>query len=201
MVREAITKSASNRPAGGYDDEVGFGTVDAAAALSAAARLSARVLAGPGSPRTGLRRTVVLRPGVSADSHFGGGPAAVPAAPVAARGLRQLVLFSVLAAVCLAMIVVAASRLVLMRRPAHAAGYGVPAPPPAPAPAGPAYGTQQAYQGQPPGEGQPPYGPEPPDAGHGPSHHAAPPRFPWPATPPGRHTVSGEHQDGPGAGE
>jgi subtilisin family serine protease len=116
MVRDAITTTTRDRPAGGYDDEVGFGTVDAAAALNAAARLSARGLARPGSPRTGLRRTGLLTPGVSADTHFGGGPAAVPAPPVAPRGVRQLVVFCGLAAVCLAMIVIATSRLVLMRR-------------------------------------------------------------------------------------
>jgi subtilisin family serine protease len=127
MVREAITSSTSNRPVRGYDDRVGFGTVDAAAALRAAGRLSARGLAGPGSPRTGLRRTAVVTPGVSADSHFGGGPAAIPAAPVAPRGVRQLALFCVLAAVCMAMIVIATSRLVLMRRPVRTTGYRQPA--------------------------------------------------------------------------
>jgi subtilisin family serine protease len=180
MVRQAITSTASNRPPAGYDDEVGFGTVDAAAALNAAARLSARGLAGPGSPRTGLRRTVLLTPGVSADSHFGGGPAAVPAPPVAPRGLQRLLVFCVLAAVCLAMIVIAASRLVLMRRPVHVAGYRGPAP------GGPAAG--------------PPYGGQQP-GGHGPGHHAAPQRLPWPATPPGRHTVPEDRQDASGAGE
>jgi subtilisin family serine protease len=128
MVREAITSSTSNRPLHGYNDAVGFGTVDAAAALRAAARLSARVLAGPGSPRTGLRRTAVLTPGVSAGTRFGGGLAAVPQPPVAPRGVRQLAAFCVLAAVCMAMIVVATSRLVLMRRPVRTAGYGGPAP-------------------------------------------------------------------------
>jgi subtilisin family serine protease len=127
MVREAITSSTSHRPAHGYDDEVGFGTVNAAAALRAAGRLSARGLAGPGSPRTGLRRSGALTPGVSADSHFGGGQAAIPPLPVAARGTRQLVLFCVLAAVCMAVIVIATSRLVLMGRPARAAGYRGPA--------------------------------------------------------------------------
>jgi subtilisin family serine protease len=127
MVRMAITSSTSNRPARGYDDKVGFGTVDAAAALRAAGRLSARGLAGPGSPRTGLRRTAAVTPGISADGHFGGGPAAIPAPPVAPRGVRQLALFCVLAAVCMAMIVIATSRLVLMRRPVRAAGYRPPA--------------------------------------------------------------------------
>jgi subtilisin family serine protease len=129
MVREAITSSTSNRPAHGYDDRVGFGTVDAAAALRVAGRLSARGLAGPGSPRTGLRRTAVATLGVSAASHFGGGPAAIPSSPVPPRGVRQLVLFCVLATVCMAMIVIGTSRLVLMRRPrpVRTAGYHQPA--------------------------------------------------------------------------
>jgi subtilisin family serine protease len=128
MVRAAITSSTSHRPAHGYNDDVGFGTVNATAALRAAGRLSARGQAGPGSPRTGLRRTAVLTPGVSADSHFGGGPGAIPPPPVAARGTRQLVLFCVLAAACMAVIVVATSRLVLMGRPVRTAGRGGPAP-------------------------------------------------------------------------
>jgi subtilisin family serine protease len=123
MVRQAITTTTRHRPAHGYDNEVGFGTVDAAAALKAAARMYARGQDGPGSPRTGLRRTALLTPGVSADSHFGGGPAAVPAPPVAPRGVRQLVVFCGLAAICLAMMVVAASRLILMRRPLPSRGY------------------------------------------------------------------------------
>jgi subtilisin family serine protease len=127
LVRDAITSSASNRPAHGYNDRVGFGTVDAAAALRAAGRLSARDLAGPGSPRTGLRRTAAaVTPGVTSDSHFGGGQAAISAPPVAPRGMRQLAAFCVLAAVCMAMIVIATSRLVLMRRPAHSTGYRGP---------------------------------------------------------------------------
>jgi len=128
MVREAITSTTSHRPAHGYDDDVGFGTVNAAAALRAAGRLSARGQAGPGSPRTGLRRTAALTPGVSADGHFGGGPAAIPPPPVAARGTRRLAAFCVLAAICMAVIVIATSRLVLMGRPARASGRRGPAP-------------------------------------------------------------------------
>jgi hypothetical protein len=76
-----------------------------------------------------LRRTAVATPGVSAASHFGGGPAAIPSSPVAPRGVRQLVLFCVLATVCMAMIVIGTSRLVLMRRPrpVRAPGYHQPA--------------------------------------------------------------------------
>jgi subtilisin family serine protease len=180
MVREAIIRTTSNRPAGGYDDEVGFGTVDAAAALTAAARLAARGLAGPGSPRTGLRRTVLLTPGVSPAGHFGGGAAAVPAPPIAPRGDRRLVVYCLLAAVCLALIVAAASGLVLMRRPAQSAGYAGTAG--YPAGAGLSYGAQQGG----PGEAR---------------HEAAPPRFPWPATPPGHHTAAGDGDNASGAGD
>jgi subtilisin family serine protease len=116
LVREALTTTTRNRPAGGYTDQVGFGTVDAAAALSAAAKLSAQGLAGPGSP-AGLHKTSLSAAGLSATSHFGGGPAGVGPVPVAGRGIGQLVAFCVLAAGCLAMIIIATSRLILMRRP------------------------------------------------------------------------------------
>ena len=119
LVRQAITTTTSHRPAGGYNDEVGFGTVDAAAALAAAARLSAEHVAGPGSG-IGPRKAAAMEPGLSPDSHYGGGLAAIPAAPVAPRGMRQLVVLCFLAAICLAMIGVATSRLLLMRRPRHA---------------------------------------------------------------------------------
>ncbi|HTS99533.1 MAG TPA: S8 family serine peptidase [Streptosporangiaceae bacterium] len=119
LVRDAITTTTTNRPSGGYDEEVGFGTVDAAAALAAAARLSAQHLTGPGSSRTGLHRATALTgPGLSPDSYFGGGPAAVSPPPVPPRGLRQLMGFCFLAACCLALIVIASSRLWAMRRPA-----------------------------------------------------------------------------------
>jgi subtilisin family serine protease len=197
MVREAMTTTTSSRPAGGYDDEVGFGTVNATAALTAAGRLSAQGLAGPGSPRTGLRRTASLTPGVSAASHFGGGPAAVPAPPVAARGVRELVVFCLLAVICLAMIVIATSRLVLMRRPLAASGYppsgypasGYPAsgyPAPGPVPGGPV--ATPGYSGV------------SPSGAHEVNHHPAPPPFRWPATPPGRSAVP-EDQSGTGPGE
>jgi subtilisin family serine protease len=120
LVSEAITATTSNRPPGGYDDEVGFGTVNAAAALAEAARLTSERLAGPGGSPAGLRQED-LTPGLHPDGHFGGGLAAIPPAPVGPRGLRQLLEFCLLAAICLAMIVIATSRLLLMRRPASAA--------------------------------------------------------------------------------
>jgi subtilisin family serine protease len=181
LVREAITTTTSNRPAGGYDDEVGFGTVDAAAALAAAARLSAQRLAGPGSPRTGLRRTgLVASPGISSDSHFGGGLAAVPPAPVTPRGLQQLVVFCILAAICLTMIVIAASRLVQTRRPLSSAGDRSPRP-------DAAWTTPPPYRG-------------PPDENEAAGNHL-PPRFPWSAPPPGRHVLPHDQPDPSEPGE
>jgi subtilisin family serine protease len=107
LVRQAVTTTASNRPAGGYDDQVGFGTVDAAAALAAAGRLAASASVSDQRPP---KRSVLP------DSHFGGGPAEVPPVPVGPRDPQPLVLDSILGVVCLAVIVAAVSRLVTMRR-------------------------------------------------------------------------------------
>ncbi|MET7466048.1 S8 family serine peptidase [Nonomuraea sp. NPDC005501] len=56
-VAQALSSSARGRPAAGYDDKVGFGVVDAGAALNAAERLAQAKPA----------------PGVSDDLHFGEG--------------------------------------------------------------------------------------------------------------------------------
>jgi hypothetical protein len=147
LVRQAITTTTTNRPAGGYNEEVGFGTVDAAAALTTAAQLSAHGLVGPGAPVplsnsatstsqatsspaashggstrgdsaiTPASNTSPLTAGITAASHFGGGAAAVPPPPVAPRGLRPLVLFCALAAACLAVIATTMTRLIAGRRP------------------------------------------------------------------------------------
>ena len=70
LVVRAITSSTQNRPPGGYDDKVGFGTVDAAAALAAAGRLAGHLRPSAGLPvGTSLRRRERGRPG-------GAGPAA-----------------------------------------------------------------------------------------------------------------------------
>ncbi len=178
QVRLAITSTTSNRPAGGYDKEVGFGTVDAAAALTAAARLSAQGLAGTGAPRAGLRKTSAAAPGLGAHSRFGGGPAAVPPDPVGPRGVGQLLLFCLLAAGCLAMIVVATSRLILMRRPGGA---------PDDLPHGPVWPEPGGEVGAPgvPAAGDRPVPPRPRVLPGG-----RPAAFLWPTAPSGRHAVS-----------
>jgi hypothetical protein len=101
MVRRAIVGTTRNRPPGGYDDNVGFGTVNAGAALAAAGRLAGHV------PH---------QHGLVAGHRYGGGTAAVPPAPIRARGAGTLALLCLLGVACLALMVAAARRLVMIRR-------------------------------------------------------------------------------------
>jgi hypothetical protein len=109
LVTQAITASTRDKPHGGYDEEVGSGTVDATAALQMAGRLT---------------RDHGTGHGLVAAAQFGGGPAAIPAVPVAPRTNRQFLLDSGIALMCLAVVLVVAFRLIVTRRPAAA---GVPA--------------------------------------------------------------------------
>ena len=86
LVTEALTSTAKQSPSGSYDVNTGFGIVDADAALVKAGQLMKERPKGPQVPL---------------DAHFGGGPAAVPAAPVAPRGDGQREAFIVLALVSL----------------------------------------------------------------------------------------------------
>jgi subtilisin family serine protease len=87
LVTEALTSTAQQTPSGSYDVNTGFGIVNADAALVKAGELAKeRPAASP----------------VPLSAHFGGGTAAVPAAPVAPRGNGQRALFTVLAVVALA---------------------------------------------------------------------------------------------------
>jgi len=87
QVAEALRTSAQQTPAGSYDVNTGFGIVNAGAALVKAGQLTKeRPQASP----------------VPLAAHFGGGAAAVPAAPVTPRGDGQRDLFIVLALVSLA---------------------------------------------------------------------------------------------------
>jgi subtilisin family serine protease len=103
LVDQAITSTAQNRPPQGYDDRVGFGTVDAAAALTAAATLTHDVSTGRG---------------VKVATHFGGGAAAVAQVPVSPRGTGRLILYAVLLLACLSVAAFAVFRLVRGRSPA-----------------------------------------------------------------------------------
>ena len=97
LVATALTSTTTDRPAGGYDSQVGFGIVDAAAALTKAGRL-----AGVRPEATSIKGTVRYH-GV------------LPPAPVRPRGSGQLVLFSLLALTSLVLIA-AATRLTVLRR-------------------------------------------------------------------------------------
>jgi len=101
LVASALTSTTTNRPAHGYDSAVGFGIVDAAAALAKAGQLAHH--------RPGVT-------GVAAQTIFGGGPGAIPPDPVGPRGSGPLILFSLLAVICLAIGGAAGTRLVSSRR-------------------------------------------------------------------------------------
>jgi subtilisin family serine protease len=100
QVTEALRTTARNNTRG-YNAKTGFGTVDAAAALAAAGQLMA---AHPAASQ------------VTAAAHFGGGASAVPAAPVAPRGIGQLVLFTVFAAASLVLALAGVAGLAVLRR-------------------------------------------------------------------------------------
>ena len=101
LVASALTSTTTDRPARGYDSQVGFGIVDAAAALAKAGKLA-------GDPPAPV--------GISAAVQFGGGAAAVPQAPVRPRGSGQLILFALLALASL-VLTGAAGTLLLRRSP------------------------------------------------------------------------------------
>ncbi len=87
LVTQAMTSTARQNPPGGYDVLTGFGIVNASAALDKAGQLMKERHQGSQVPLA---------------AHFGGGPAAEPAAPVTARGDGSLVAFLVLALLSLA---------------------------------------------------------------------------------------------------
>jgi hypothetical protein len=87
LVTEALTTTAQQTPTGSYDVNTGFGIVNADAALVKAGQLMKE---RPQASQVPLA------------AHFGGGTAAVPAAPVTPRGDGQRELFLVLALISLA---------------------------------------------------------------------------------------------------
>jgi type VII secretion-associated serine protease mycosin len=101
LVARALTSTTTSRPAGGYNSQVGFGIVDAAAALAKAGKLAG----DPPAPA-----------GIAAAVRFGGGPAAVAQAPVHTRGSSPLILFVLLALTSLVLTSAAGLRLAVLRR-------------------------------------------------------------------------------------
>ena len=104
QVVSAVTSSTtrSTRPRGAWDEQIGFGVVNAAAALRVAGRLASAIAPGPG---------------VAAAGHFGGGPDAIPPVPVAPRGSAGLVLYCLLGVACLGLVALATSRLLAASDP------------------------------------------------------------------------------------
>jgi len=98
LVASALTSTTTDRPAGGYNSQVGFGIVNAAAALTRAGRL-----AGARPVKASIKDTVKYR-------------GSLPAAPVRPRGSSQIVLFALLALTSLALAAAAATQLILLRR-------------------------------------------------------------------------------------
>ena len=100
LVASALTSTTTGRPAGGYDSQVGFGIVDAAAALARAGKL-----AGVRPAETSVKATATYH-------------GALPPEPVGPRASGQLVLFALLALTSLVLVAVAGTRLVVLRRSA-----------------------------------------------------------------------------------
>ena len=98
LVVSALTSTTTDRPSGGYDSQLGFGVVDAAAALAKARELS---------------HDRPVKAGVVAATRFHG---QLPAEPVRPRGPGQLVLFALLALASLVLVAVAGIRLATLRR-------------------------------------------------------------------------------------
>jgi subtilisin family serine protease len=180
QVISAITSSTTpgTRPAGGWDQQIGFGVVNAARALAAAGAINAA-----GAPAAGL----------AAASHFGGGAAAVPAAPVAPRGPAALVGYSLLALACLALVAFASSRLF--------SGGGSASPPagPGPDPYGQRPGDGATHPRRPPDEGWRQAGADPAGYGSSGGHWSEPEArpSPWLTGPPAsqpRHAAPGGHE-------
>ena len=96
QVRRAIVESASNRPAAGYDDEVGFGVVNAYAALRLAGELSKQSRPEGSAAAAGL---AVAK--AAGNGFFGGGKAALPPVPLPPQSRLALLLYCALAAICL----------------------------------------------------------------------------------------------------
>jgi subtilisin family serine protease len=102
LIATALTTTTTNRPPGGYNSQVGFGIVDAAAALAKAAKLAGH----PPAPA-----------GIAAAARFGGGPAAAAQPPVHPRGPGPLALFVLFALASLLLTGAAGTRLATLRRP------------------------------------------------------------------------------------
>jgi subtilisin family serine protease len=104
LVASALTSTTTEQPAGGYDSQVGFGVVNAAAALAKAGAFAHSQPADAQSAGTG----------VAAAARFHGTVAPEPVRP---RGSGQLVLFALIALASLALTAAGTRLAVLARTP------------------------------------------------------------------------------------
>jgi hypothetical protein len=178
-VRRAIMWSTSHRPPGGYDDEVGFGRVDAYSALRFAGRL-AKV-----SHHARLTRAKAIDAGF-----FGGGRTEVPPVPIPPRSRESLLELAGLAVLFLLLTGFSGWRLAVgvadrRREAVRLAGVGGPYYGPPGAGPGPGqyqvpgqYSAPEQYQG-------PPASPAPGYPGQGYQNPAyQPPAYQGPGYPP-----------------
>jgi subtilisin family serine protease len=98
LIASALTSTTTDRPAGGYNSQLGFGIVDAAAALAKAGELA---------------RARPVKAGLAASAKYRG---VLPQEPVLPRGSGQLVLFALLGLASLALSAAAGTALVIFRR-------------------------------------------------------------------------------------
>ncbi len=118
LVGEVIVSTTRDRPPKGYDERVGFGTVDVSAALARAKTISRDVPAGGFGAPAG-------QAGTSPDQHFGGGPSHVAPPPVRPRGIWPLAGFGLLGLISLVIVVASLARIVIARRAyRNAGGFG-----------------------------------------------------------------------------
>jgi type VII secretion-associated serine protease mycosin len=110
LVATALKTTTTERPAGGYDSQIGFGVVNATAALAKAAKLVRDQPAVTGASAA-----------VAAAKYHG----RVSPPPVRPRGTGQLVLFAVLALAFLVLAAAAATRLAGLRRSGRSAGQAL----------------------------------------------------------------------------
>ena len=107
LVGEAIVSTTRDRPPKGYDERVGFGMVDASAALARAKTISRDVPGGGLAGRQGGQ--AVTAP----DQHFGGGPARAAPPPVRPRGIWPLAGFGLLGLTSLILVVASLTRIMV----------------------------------------------------------------------------------------
>jgi subtilisin family serine protease len=189
LLAKALTSTTHYRPEGGYDQKVGFGTVNASAALTAAGQLA---------------RQRAAETGTAASTNFGGGPSAAPASPVGPRGTGQLILFAVLALTALVLVAASVSRLAVLKQlrrraltaasvPVAGSSFGRPPPTSAPPPTSPQPGRHHAAHRSTASQQPPP--PQPPSPQAPPASYAAPASY-GPSTsysPPAPHAQPAPH--------